>query len=232
MMCGTPVFWVECLTSEMKLAILAESPADEEAARIIIQAITGSVVDWIPGPRLRYRGWPAVRQQLRTVFLHLFYQTDATGLIVVIDSNASELHEIAHEEPDGVSADCRICQLRAAIVTQPLRPRPAPLTPLSVAFGVAVPAIEAWYLCSVDPHVTEAAWINGLASGVRPYTKQRLKEQVYGAKWQTRPLEMDRAKAAARRLAENNLDCLEDRFPSGFGSLSREVRSWAARGRA
>jgi hypothetical protein len=33
---------------------------------------------------------------------------------------------------------------------------------LKIAIGLAVPAIEAWLLCGVDPHITEAAWINGL----------------------------------------------------------------------
>jgi hypothetical protein len=39
------------------------------------------------------------------------------------------------------------------------------------------------------------------------------------------PTETQRAVAETRRII-NNWKALEDAFPSGFGSMAREIRSW------
>ena len=94
-----------------------------------------------------------------------------------------------------------------------------------VAVGIAVPAVEAWYRCGLDPHVTEAAWIASLPSGPFPYTTRSLKEDVYGTSRLSLELETRCATKEARRLAQN-LQLLEQCFPTGFGALTRDVRSW------
>ena len=92
-----------------------------------------------------------------------------------------------------------------------------------VAVGLAVPAIEAWYLCGVDHHVTEATWINARLQGVSPpYSRLSLKEAVYGS---TRNPTISKAEEAATRLC-GTLPLLEQDFPVGFGMFASEVRGW------
>jgi len=79
--------------------------------------------------------------------------------------------------------------------------------------GLAVPAIEAWLLCGVDPHVTEAAWINGLKEGQMPYTMAGLKQQCYGTSHPSLASETKAMEAAATRLAQN-LSTVEKLFPN------------------
>jgi hypothetical protein len=121
---------------------------------------------------------------------------------------------------------CRLCQLRRIIdeVRQQLRPRPHP-SPLKIALGSAVPAIEAWLLCGVNPHVTEAAWINGMREGRPPYTKPSLKSELYGTSHPSLAVETKAMKTAASRLAAN-LNNLEICFPHGFGALKADLRRW------
>jgi hypothetical protein len=98
---------------------------------------------------------------------------------------------------------------------------------LKAAIGLAVPAIEAWLLCGVNPHVTEAAWINGLKEmrGRMPYTKAGLKQELYGTAHPSLALETERMTAAASRLAADT-SILESLFPFGFGTLAESLRSW------
>jgi hypothetical protein len=96
---------------------------------------------------------------------------------------------------------------------------------LKTAVGIAVPAIEAWLLCGLDPEITEQAWLSALGSRNLPHSKNALKQRVYGT---DRPsLEMEKRLMAehARRLAAN-LANLEQKFPIGFGLLAKDVRSW------
>ena len=96
-----------------------------------------------------------------------------------------------------------------------------------IALGLAVPAIEAWLLCDVDSHVTEAAWANGLKDerGRMPYTKKGLKQQLYGTSHPSLALETEKMKEAATRIA-GNPGFVEAAFPQGFGALVRSLRSW------
>jgi hypothetical protein len=131
-----------------------------------------------------------------------------------------------HEPPNPPEAQCRLCQLRR-IADKALREvrllpgRP----PLKIALGLAVPAIEAWLLCATDPHVTEAAWINGLKAGRMPYSKGNLKQQLYGTPHPSLAVETEAMKAAATRLSRD-LSAIESLFPHGFGALLRSLRSW------
>jgi len=101
------------------------------------------------------------------------------------------------------------------------------MEPLKIALGLAVPAIEAWLLCGVEPHVSEAAWINGLKErpGRMPYSKGDLKRQLYGASYPSLQIMTAAMKAAAERLSQD-LAILERLFPDGFGALSNALRNW------
>ena len=131
-------------------------------------------------------------------------------------------------QPRVSERQCRLCQLLriAEEVQGQVRPRTS-LPPLKIALGLAVPTIEAWLLCGVDSHVTEAAWINGLKDirGRVPYTKGSLKRQLYRASHPSLPIETEAMKTAATRLSLN-LTTLERLFPHGFGALLSSLRSW------
>ncbi|MCI0587994.1 MAG: hypothetical protein L0323_14270, partial [Planctomycetes bacterium] len=106
-----------------------------------------------------------------------------------------------------------------------LKPSPTRQQPLKIALGLAVPAIEAWYLHGTYPQVGEAAWRAGSESGRFPFSVRELKERVYGTERPTLAVEVERATEAARRLS-GRLAGFEEFFPGGFGALARDVRSW------
>jgi hypothetical protein len=212
----------------MKVAILSESPADEAALRILVNGLLGRETQAISPLRLQSRGWPSVRRILPAVFKHLHYQTDAEGFVVVVDSNDSSVHQVAHDRPNSASQQCRLCQLRTTIaqVQGQLHQVPAKL-PIKIAIGLAIPAIEAWYRCGVDPQATEAAWNQWSQSRRSPDVRNRLKREVYGTDRPLIALEERYAIEAARRLVHPERLCLlEELFPNGFGPLAREVRRW------
>jgi hypothetical protein len=90
--------------------------------------------------------------------------------------------------------------------------------------GVAVPAVEAWYLCGRDARVTEEAWANGQARGALPYTRGQLKERIYGTDRPSLEYALRRALAEVERFRRDTRR-LEHDFP-GFASLARDLRSW------
>jgi hypothetical protein len=100
-------------------------------------------------------------------------------------------------------------------------------TGLRVAVGLAIPSIEAWYLCGSDHQVNEAAWNMALESGHFRYDNQRLKQSVYGTVHPSLEAARQMAVDKSRRLVEGDgLHRLEELFPIGFGSLAEEVRRW------
>jgi len=94
-----------------------------------------------------------------------------------------------------------------------------------VAAGLAVPAIEAWYLRGKRSGVSEEAWRQGLATGKFPYTKGQLKVDVYGTDRPSLQLETAKVGEEAARIAQD-LPRLEAHFPFGFGTLAKTLRSW------
>jgi len=210
----------------MKIAYLAESPADAAALAILTEAVLGRKSEPVSHAGLRHRGWPTVRTVLPAVLKELHYHTDAEGFVLVVDSNGSPPHSKEHEEPNASERKCRLCQLRRITdeFRQSVRPR-STQPPLKIALGLAVPTIEAWLLCGDDPHVTEAAWINGLRQGAMPYTKRELKRRLYGTSHPSLALETDVMTKAASRLAENLLS-LESLFAQGFGPLRDSIKEW------
>lgn len=209
----------------MKLALLSESPGDEAALRVLVGYVLGEPLQLVT-PTLRARGWPSVEQVLPAILRHLHFNTDAHGLVVVVDSDDSPVHTEAHEAPGYHHAFCRMCRLRAVFRRTvknlpPARGRKSPLR----AIGVAVPAIEAWLLCGRDAAVTEAAWTVGQESGRPPYTRAELKLRVYGTMRPSLPLEIQRAVEEVSRH-RGDVRRLEHDFPLGFGALARDLRAW------
>ncbi|MGH8023759.1 MAG: hypothetical protein ACRED1_09275 [Limisphaerales bacterium] len=210
----------------MKVAYFAESPADEAALKVLTEAILGRQTERVIPSGLLHRGWPAVKNALRSIFLELHYHTDSEGLVVIVDSNGSPLHLPAHEQGGGHDAKCRLCELRRIIDEAISRARPRKdRSPLKIALGIAVPAIEAWLLCGVDPHVGEAAWANGLKNNQAPYTIDQLKTQLYGTPRPSLRCETEAMTTAALRLASDSA-VLTERFPVGFGLLKRSLMAW------
>lgn len=209
----------------MKVAVFSESPADDAAVRILVDAILGQQTEVIDLPRLQVRGWPSLRNSLRSILIELHYQTDTDGIVVVADSDDSPQHKVEHEQPSGIDSKCRLCFLRDLIeqTQTELKPRQG-RGPIKTAVGIAVPAIEAWYLCGKDPNATEAAWFqSGLARHGRNYRNQ-LKRKVYGTDRLSRALHEQAEKEAQRLVGE--IDQLERLFPAGFGALVRVLKSW------
>ncbi len=204
----------------MKLALLSESPADEAALAVLVQAVLGHPFKRVH-PSLRARGWPSVLQVLPAILRHLHFKTDVTGLIVVVDSDDTVVHTAEHQH----HPQCRLCQLRA-VFRKTIKNFPAAQGRERVlqGIGLAVPAVEGWYLCGREPQVSEIAWVQGQESGRAPYTRRELKARVYGTDRPSLQLETEYAVAAARRHALD-LRRLEYDFP-GFAALSEDIRAW------
>lgn len=212
----------------MKVAVLSESPADEAAVGILVAGLLGIETERVPLPDPKTRGWKAVLNSVRPALFHLHYQTDADALVVTLDSDESPPHQKGHDQPGGADRTCRLCRLRDIVgqVQTLLRPRQG-RGPIKTALGLAVPAIEAWYLAGSDRRVTESAWIHALQSGSLPYTKNNLKQKVYGTEKPSLAHEQTCAIEHVLRLVqEQKLASLEQLFPSGFGSLADDVRGW------
>jgi hypothetical protein len=208
----------------MKLAILSESPADEAAVQVLVEAVLRQPAV-IVKPSLRARGWPSVAQVLPSVIRHLHFNTDADGLVVVVDADDSVLHTPPHDAPGYYHPRCRMCQLRGIFrkTTKNLPPAHGRARLLR-GVGIAVPALEAWYLCGRDERVTEAAWAAGQHRGVPPYTRKELKNRVYGTDRPTLAHETGMALAEVRRYRHDTRR-LEYDFP-GFAALASDLRSW------
>ena len=209
----------------MKVALLSESPADEAALRVLVEAVLAEAIV-LERPGLRARGWPNVAQVLPAILRHLHFNTAAEALVVVVDSDDSVVHTAEHEAPGYYHPQCRLCQLRG--IFHKVQKRFPPLhgrARVLRGVGIAVPAIEAWYLCGQDPQVTELAWMEGQAQGRAPYTRRDLKWRVYGTDRPGLAFEIQRAIECVRRH-QRDPRRLEADFPHGFGALARDVRSW------
>lgn len=210
----------------MRVAVLSESSADEAAIRLIINSILGIETQTVSLPPLRTRGWPSVIRVFPSVLSHLYYQTDADALAVVVDSDDSPLHQRTH---DGIGSEdmlCRLCQIRKAAAAKLSELRPVlDREKVKTAIGLAAPAIEAWYLCGVDPQVNEATWARRLQGESLTYTRKSLKRIVYGTERPSIEIETKFAIDASHRLSKD-ISLLERLFPDGFGALARDVRNW------
>lgn len=209
----------------MNVAILSESPADEAAILVLAEAVLRTPLTQVQAG-LRARGWPNVVQILPAIVRHLHFNTDAEGLVVVADADDSVVHTAEHEAPNYHHPLCRLCQLRAVFrrATKKLPPARGRERVLR-GVGIAVPAIEAWYLCGRDATVSEAAWIQGRVRAAPPYTRRELKQRVYGTERPSLLHETQRALEEVRRFG-GDVRRLEEDFPGGFGALARDLRNW------
>lgn len=210
----------------MKVALLSESPADETALRVLVESVLRATPRFV-SPGFRARGWPNVAQVMPAVLRHLHFNTDTDALVVVVDADDSVIHGPEHDRPGYFHPQCRMCQLRAVHrqTTRKLPPAHGRERVLR-AVGVAVPAIEAWYLCGRDPGVSEAAWVAGLETGRRPYSRAELKQRVYGT---ARPSLPEEIACALREVERHRRDPrrLEHEFP-GFAALAADLRAVGA----
>jgi hypothetical protein len=208
----------------MKLAVLSESPADEAAIAVLMQAVLRQKFTRVQ-PSLRARGWPSVAQVLPSIIRHLHFNTDTDGLVVVVDSDDSVVHTAAHDAPEYYHPMCRMCQLRA-IFRQTMKKLPPAHGRDRVlrGVGIAVPAVEAWYLCGLEETVTEASWVAGQEEQRAPYTRRELKARTYGTERPTLQQETEIAVREAKRHAHDTRR-LENDFP-GFAALANELRAW------
>lgn len=208
----------------LKLALMGESLVDESAMAILVEGVLGRPFTRVQ-PNLRARGWPSVLQILPAIARHLHFNTDADGLVVLVDADDTEPHGEAHDAPGYFHPRCRLCQLRGAFrrATKTLPPAHGRERVLR-AIGLAVPAAEAWYLCGRDERVGEAAWRQARLDGWSPYTRRELKALVYGTERPNLPQAVAGATAAARRHAQDTRR-LENDFP-GFAALAKDLREW------
>lgn len=209
----------------LRLALLGESMVDEAALAVLVEAALGRPFERVQ-PSLRARGWPSVLQVLPGIARHLHFNTRADGLVALVDADDSEPHAPNHDAPGYHHPRCRLCQLRAAFrrATRNLPAAHGRSAPLA-AFGLAVPAAEAWYLCGTDDRVGDQVWNRARErSWPPPYTRKELKRLVYGTDRPTLPQAVEAAARAARHHARD-LRRLENDF-HGFAVLAAELRSW------
>jgi hypothetical protein len=149
-------------------------------------------------------------------------------LVVVLDSDDTAIHDKSHGEPESNNEDCRLCKAMSIIsrVRKHLKPR-AGLPELKIAIGLAVPAIEAWYLVGREHQIGEAAWKVAVSDRKLPFTRSDLKVKVYGTNRPSLELETECAVREATRIVNGNrLPELQAFFPDGFGSMAEEIRKW------
>jgi hypothetical protein len=207
----------------MQVGILSESPADAAAIKILAQAIINRRIDFLEPRRLRAGGWATALNAAATEYRSLYYNTDALGLIIVLDSDDSPTHEASHSAEKNPL--CRICQVQAKLQVDVVRSRPN-REPLRVAIGTPVPAIEAWYRCGNDPHAAEDRYVRALQSGKQlTAARRQLKRDVYGTDRPSLKTETEVAIQEAQRLT-GEIERLRAHFPRGFGSFYETLASW------
>jgi hypothetical protein len=210
----------------MKIVCFGESPADQAAMAVFTEGLLGKPPEVID-MGLEGHGVTGVLKALVGVYRGVYYNSDAEGLVVVLDCDDTELHGLDHDKPGGAEEGCRLCQARALVAQarKHLKARSGK-SGLKVAIGLAVPAVEAWYLVGKNRQVGEAAWRTGLAARQPPFIRAKLKELVYGTDHPSLELETECAEREARRIIAD-INAVETAFPAGFGSMAREIRSWA-----
>jgi hypothetical protein len=209
----------------MKIGYYCESPADQAAMAVFTQGILGEPPEPI-NMDLEAHGVTGVFSALDGVFRGVHYNSDAEGLVIVVDCDDTELHDPSHDAPGGDEERCRLCRARKIIAKAQKKLKARQGRPeLKVAIGLAVPAIEAWYLAGKNRQVGEAASRQAGAPGRLPFTRLQLKQMVYGTDRPFRELEIECAVKETRRII-CDLKAIDTAFPAGFGLMANEIRSW------
>jgi hypothetical protein len=210
----------------VKVAFLSESPSDEAALHVLVEGVLGEKVQAIR-PSLRARGWPNVIQVLPGVISHLQLRSDADALVVVVDSDDTQLHQVDHLVAAERTSSCRLCQLLdVADKTLKRVVRKSARAPIHLAMGLAVPALEAWYLSGKDSEVSEHNWQRIQEGKDHYYDRKELKRRVYQTIRPTLSQQTGRAIEETTRLKKGQMRVLEENFPLGFGNLARMIRAW------
>lgn len=213
----------------MKIAVFSESRTDEAALKILIEGVLGGEIEEVPYPnRLQSRG-SGVLRDVPAVLRGVYYNTEAEFLVIVRDSDDTPIHKKEHYEPDNKEFEvCRYCELHQAVefTLENLAVKQRKEN-FKVAVGVAVPAIEAWLLCDVEPYANEAQWINRQKEkAFSTYNdRQTLKAKLYGSNI-TSSKNMIQCGTQAAEVLARNIKLLENSFPEGFGRMADEIRSW------
>lgn len=98
-------------------------------------------------------------------------------------------------------------------------------SPLKVAVGVAVPAIEAWYLVGRHPAASEAAWMSR-PSDLRHHDRKReFKLAAYRIASADSAAGVERATNTAGEAAKRVSDLIR-LFPGGFAPFAGAVQGW------
>ncbi|MBM4072709.1 MAG: hypothetical protein FJ271_27850 [Planctomycetes bacterium] len=87
---------------------------------------------------------PGFFNALDGVFRGVHYNSDAEALIIVVDSDRTEPHELTHDFQKDTGIGCRHCKIAQIIARarNQLKPRQSQAE-LKIAIGLAVPSIEA-----------------------------------------------------------------------------------------
>lgn len=205
----------------MRIAILAESPADAAAIHAVVDATLGIPTEYQTVP-YRLDGFASVQRNLSSVIRWVHYQQTADALVVVVDADESPI------DPNHKHSRGRILRSQVAKVVAQLSPLGEDMPDLRTAVAIPAPAIEAWLAFGIDSQATEAGWQVAFERGVRSHHEiRRLKTIVYGT---DRPALADQIRAMRERIdhliAEGQLDALAQSFPSGLGSFVAELRAW------
>jgi hypothetical protein len=185
----------------MKVSILSESEVDEAGIRILAEAVLGVALTVIDPVRVRARGFPAAMKRIPSTYKSLHWNSDADGLIIVVDSDESPIHEPSHESSGFNDPDCRWCQIGRTISEIQSQISQRPNGPLRVAIGLAVPAIEAWYLCGRDIHCTEGHFSREPSNALYEIRRD-LKRKAYGAHPAPHELMKQKAMEECNRVAK------------------------------
>ena len=209
----------------MNVAILSESESDEAGVRILAEAVLKRSLEVLPKKlRAPTRGWTGMFDLLPAVFSALHWNPVADGLICVIDSDDSTPHTEAHEAAGYSDSQCRHCRLHQRIQQLRASLRPRTGQPLLVAIGLAVPAIEAWYLHGIDIHSTESHFQRESPRALTTVRRQ-LKISAYGSVAVPQRVLTAKAIDHCTRIA-TDIGSLQQAFPSGFGTFARSLRLW------
>lgn len=99
----------------MKIEFFSESPADQAAMAVFVEGLLGAPPESIMD--LQAHGVAGVLNALDGVIRGVHYNSDAEGLVVVVDCDETEFHDSSHDTPGGGGERCRFCKLHK-IITQ------------------------------------------------------------------------------------------------------------------
>src|SRR5215470_3585939 len=95
----------------MKVGYYCESPADRAALAVYTQGLLEEPPEPI-NMDLEAHSVPAFFSALDGVFRGVHYNSDAEALVVVVDCDDTEIHDLAHDRPGQAAENCRLCQVR------------------------------------------------------------------------------------------------------------------------